>query len=397
MGNQPDITFPLQNAFLEIMRTEKGMQHKGVDLSSYLLLIDTLRNGYGLNSKEELLFLCKKLWLKPFHLRSNILNEQVLEEILDRHLSIYARQDVPLSPGANTTTPDGRTDSGGDKETDTAVRDTEEGPTDGNPETQKTPEAVPEEEVGELNFYISEIKDDAAATTADNSYNHLFGKKNYSFDNRYLPVSRRFIEQTIRSLRYKVPGAGRATVDIPATVEEVARKGYFDEWKLKEEDGFVTRWTMLIDHEGSMIAFKDLTDAVVESAMTGGVKNEGDVFYFRNYPSEYLFTNPEHTRSVKLRKLITSPARNILIVSDAGAARGYYSEDRVRKVFRLLYQLRAHRIAWLNPLPEQRWKGTSAEKISTYVKMFEPGNDNSDHMGNIIQFFKTKGASNIGQ
>lgn len=397
MDNQRDITFPLQNAFLEIMRTEKGMPHKGVDLSSYLLLIDTLKNGYGLTSKEELLFLCKKLWLKPFHLKSNIMNERVLEEILERHLGVYARLDVPLPGDVKVTNPEGKTITDSGKETNTPVTSTVEEGANGNQEAPKATDTVPEEEVGELNFYISEIKDDAAATTTDNSYNHLFGKKNYSFDNRYLPVSRRFIEQTIRSLRYKVPGAGRATVDIPATVEEVARKGYFDEWKLKEEDGFVTRWTMLIDHEGSMIAFKDLTDAVVESAMTGGVKNEGDVFYFRNYPSEYLFTNPEHTRSVKLRKLITSPARNILIVSDAGAARGYYSEDRVRKVFRLLYQLRSHRIAWLNPLPEQRWKGTSAEKISTYVKMFEPGNDNSDHMGNIIQFFKTKGASNIGQ
>jgi hypothetical protein len=397
MRNQPDITFPLQNAFLEIMRVEKGMPHKGVDLSSYLLLIDTLKNGYGLASREELLFLCKKLWLKPFHLRSNILNEQVLEEILDRHLGIYTRQDMLLPSDkkaakreeANTTTDD--------KGMKTPVTETGKEDSDNNLESEKTTEAVTAEEVGELNFYISEVNDDTGVTATDGNYNHLFRKKNYTFNNRYLPVSRRFIEQTIRSLRYKVPGAGRPTVDIPATVEEVARKAYFDEWKLTEEDGFVTRWTLLIDHEGSMIAFKDLTDAIVESATTGNVKNEGDVFYFRNYPAEYLFTNPEHTRSVKLRKLINSPSRNILIVSDAGAARGYYSEDRVRKVFRLLYQLRSHRIAWLNPLPEPRWKGTSAEKISTYVKMFEPGNDNSDHMGNIIQFFKTKGITIIGQ
>ncbi|MCF6405862.1 hypothetical protein L3C95_23385 [Chitinophaga filiformis] len=397
MSNQPDITFPLQNAFLEIMRIEKGMPHKGVDLSSYLLLIDTLKNGYGLNSREELLFLCKKLWLKPFHLKSNVLNEQVLEEILDRHLGIYAQQDIAVSHDTKAARTEETKTTNSEKEAKAPITETGKDDTGSNQESQKTTETVIAEETGELNFYISEVEDDTAAATTDRNYNHLFRKKNYTFDNRYLPVSRRFIEQTIRSLRYKVPGTGRPTVDIPATVEEVARKGYFNEWKLTEEDGFVTRWTLLIDHEGSMIAFKDLADAVVESATTGNIKNEGDVFYFRNYPSEYLFTNPEHTRSVKLRKLINSPSRNILIISDAGAARGYYSEDRVRKVFRMLYQLRSHRIAWLNPLPEQRWKGTSAEKISSYVKMFEPGNDNSDHMGNIIQFFKTKGISNIGQ
>ncbi|WP_146217444.1 hypothetical protein [Chitinophaga sp. S165] len=379
------------------MRTEKALPQKGVDLSSYLLLIDTLKNGYGLTSKEELLFLCKKLWLKPFHLKSNIMNEQILEEILNRHLGIYAQLDIPVPIDEKSAKKEEKIGSDSSKETKTSAEKPGEEGSEDKKENKKEIENVPDEEAGELNFYISEVKDDTTAATTDNNYNHLFGKKNYTFDNRYLPVSRRFIEQTIRSLRYKVPGAGRATIDIPATVEEVARKGYFNEWKLTEEDGFVTRWTLLIDHEGSMIAFKDLADAVVESATTGSVKNEGDVFYFRNYPSEYLFTNPEHTRSVKLRKLITSPSRNILIVSDAGAARGYYSEDRVRKVFRLLYQLRSHRIAWLNPLPEARWKGTSAEKISRYVKMFEPGNDNSDHMGNIIQFFKTKGVSNIGQ
>jgi hypothetical protein len=397
MQQQPDITFPLQNAFLEIMRVEKGMPHKGVDLSSYLLLVDTLKNGYGLNSKEELLFLCKKLWLKPFHLKSNVMNEQVLEDILERHLAIYSQQDIVLPADAKTGSREGAPVSDIGKDPKTSVSGNgEEGDND-NQEKQKTDETVPVTEVGELNFYISEVKDDTVGTTAGDNYNHLFGKKNYTFDNRYLPVSRRFIEQTIRSLRYKVPGAGRATIDIPATVKEVARKGYFNEWKLAEEDGFVTRWTLLIDHEGSMIAFKDLAEAVVESATTGGMKNEGDVFYFRNYPAEFLFTNPEHTRSIKFRTLITSPSRNILIVSDAGAGRGYYSEERVRKVFRMLYQLRSHRIAWLNPLPKKRWEGTSAEKISKYVKMFEPGNDNSDHMGNIIQFFKTKGVSNVGQ
>ena len=100
--------------------------------------------------------------------------------------------------------------------------------------------------------------------------------------------------------------------------------------------------------------------------------------------------NAEHTESVSLRTFAASKRRNILIVSDAGAARGYLNEDRIQQTYTLLHRLRKHRIAWLNPLPRERWKNTSADIISDFVHMFETGDDNGDDLGNIVRLFKSK-------
>src|SRR5688572_12623320 len=82
MANHIEIELPLYNAFMELMRLEKGQPNKGIDPGSYLQLIDVLHKGYALNSKEELIFFCKKLWLKPFHRGNAAITEQVLENVL---------------------------------------------------------------------------------------------------------------------------------------------------------------------------------------------------------------------------------------------------------------------------------------------------------------------------
>jgi len=44
-----------------------------------------------------------------------------------------------------------------------------------------------------------------------------------------------------------------------------------------------------------------------------------------------------------------------------------------------------HRIAWLNPMPAERWKGTSAEDIAQRVAMFEM---NEGGIKNAVDYLK---------
>jgi uncharacterized protein len=221
-------------------------------------------------------------------------------------------------------------------------------------------------------------------------YSHYFNDKKFKFNYTYLTISPRFIEQTIRSLRYKVKGTGKPVLDVEATVKDVGSKGFFDKWMLSEEEDHVTRWTLLFDREGSMVAFHGFQDVLANAALKGTIKNEGDLFYFRNVASEFLYTNTHRTRSAPFEEIAYGPARNILIVSDAGAARGTFNEDRIKNTYTMLYHLRKHRVAWLNPMPRERWKNSSASIISEFVSMFEPGNDYSDDLGNIVRLFKSK-------
>jgi uncharacterized protein with von Willebrand factor type A (vWA) domain len=61
-----------------------------------------------------------------------------------------------------------------------------------------------------------------------------------------------------------------------------------------------------------------------------------------------------------------------LIVCVAGAARRRHELDRVLATLECLDTLRAVTpyVAWLNPMPEVRWRSTSAEVIERQVAMF---------------------------
>lgn len=389
MMAEENIQIPLFETFLELMQLEKDQPHKSVEPDSYLLLIDRLRKGYMLNSRDELLFFCKKLWLKPFHLNSSVINEKVLETVLFKNLDMYAKPEEKAD-----TTPSAK-----DKKSDTKKESNKKQREDDTPVENDLPAPGQEEEpikaaapqIAEKISLVLSIEETASGNRiASQDYSTLFNDKNYRFNYEYLPVSRRFIEQTVRSLRYRLKGIGRPLIDIEATVKDTATKGYFENWTVREEDGFVTRWTLLMDQEGSMIAFHSLQEAIIEAALNGTIKNEGDVFYFRNVVTGFLYTNSFRTRSVPISELASGPGRNILIVSDAGAARGYRNLDRVQDTYTMLYELRKHRIAWLNPLPRERWSNTSAEDISSFVSMFETGDDYADNLGNIVQLFKSK-------
>jgi uncharacterized protein with von Willebrand factor type A (vWA) domain len=54
------------------------------------------------------------------------------------------------------------------------------------------------------------------------------------------------------------------------------------------------------------------------------------------------------------------------VVGDAGATRGHLDSERVRQVRTFLQDTRVafQPVAWLNPMPEPRWRGTTAERIA---------------------------------
>ena len=62
-----------------------------------------------------------------------------------------------------------------------------------------------------------------------------------------------------------------------------------------------------------------------------------------------------------------------LIFSDGGALRGGFNKERIRATKQFLVQLqqKVNSIVWLNPLPLERWQGTTAGAIARIVPMRE--------------------------
>ena len=97
-GSRRPSKYPLLEVFQELRQLESQMQHQSADTESYLELVDMLRKGYFLQSREQLYFLCEKLWLKPFHNDRYPVNARILRQLIDKALLTYAEQG-PTSPG----------------------------------------------------------------------------------------------------------------------------------------------------------------------------------------------------------------------------------------------------------------------------------------------------------
>ncbi len=77
----------------------------------------------------------------------------------------------------------------------------------------------------------------------------------------------------------------------------------------------------------------------------------------------------------------------VMVLSDAGAARGSYNERRIEQTERFLEHLRQHVrfIAWLNPMPRARWMGTTASEVMSFVPMFDISRHGLDQAINVLR------------
>jgi uncharacterized protein with von Willebrand factor type A (vWA) domain len=82
-----------------------------------------------------------------------------------------------------------------------------------------------------------------------------------------------------------------------------------------------------------------------------------------------------------------SPDSSVLLVSDAGAARGYRTMTRIRTTTELIVRLKrlTTLIAWLNPMPKPRWRSTSAQFIGRLVPMFQMNNDGFSNAVDVLR------------
>jgi uncharacterized protein with von Willebrand factor type A (vWA) domain len=146
---------------------------------------------------------------------------------------------------------------------------------------------------------------------------------------------------------------------------------------------------LFIDQGGSMVPFHRFTRDMVETACYESTLEQVYVFYFHNVPAEHVYLDPYRTKPIELRQALAqcSDDMSVLIVSEAGAARGYRRRERIRDTTAFLSQLgrRTSLVAWLNPMPVDRWPGTSAQIIAYLAPMFQMGPDGFSNAIDIVR------------
>ncbi|KRB42989.1 hypothetical protein [Terrabacter sp. Root181] len=192
----------------------------------------------------------------------------------------------------------------------------------------------------------------------------------------YVPVTKRQMKQSWRSFRHAARSGPMVELDVEATVRLVGDTGVLVEPVKVARRVNLARLLVLVDDGGSMVPFRGIADRLIETARRGGRFGQSGVFYFHNCPGVHLYTDSHRQWAVPFDEAIApwvSDRTGVLFFSDGGAARGGRSLERFGETVSSLTRLRQRidRIAWINPMPKERWRGTTAADIATQVAMFE--------------------------
>lgn len=207
----------------------------------------------------------------------------------------------------------------------------------------------------------------------------------------YYPISRRSMVYSWRYLRRPVADGALDVLDEEATIEQATRQGFYLAPVYRRREQNHAHLLLLVDQNGSMTPFHRFTRDLVETARDESSlqAEKVNVFYFHNVPATSVYQDFYLTEPIALKKVLATcdQETSILIVSDAGAARGYRKLERIRTTTSFLFQLKRYTtlIAWLNPMPEERWIGSSAEIIANLVPMYQMDNDGLSNAIDIVR------------
>jgi uncharacterized protein with von Willebrand factor type A (vWA) domain len=207
----------------------------------------------------------------------------------------------------------------------------------------------------------------------------------------YYPISRRSMVYNWRYLRRPVSDGPLDVLDVDATIEQATRQGFYLAPIYRRRERNHAHLLLFLDQNGSMTPFHRFTRDLVETALYESdlQQKKVNVVYFHNVPATSVYKDLYLTEPIALQTVLAScdNQTSILIVSDAGAARGYRELKRIRATISCLFQLKRQTslIAWLNPMPEERWIGSSAEIIANLVPMYQMDNNGLSNAIDIVR------------
>ena len=157
----------------------------------------------------------------------------------------------------------------------------------------------------------------------------------------------------------------RTEFDLDATVASYLRRGVLHEPVLRARRTNAARLLILADASPSMAPWYPFLSTLAESLRLSRLPG-GELWYYANLPRRTLFDEPSFANGRSTEKILRRFANaGLLIISDAGAARGGRHRLRSKQTRAFLDEMtRAMRaVAWVNPMPRERWSGTTAELI----------------------------------
>lgn len=416
---------PLKNLFSQLQKA--GL---AIGLSEYQLLLKALQGGYGLQSRSELKQLCQMLWAKSSEEKS-LLNyhfDQMIMQIPDNNpesniqpwlevitkiititaslllgisstaaLAHYAKKyaKLPEPPVLVQPSPNDSSAIKYDKNFKLLWWITfgiiSIGTSAGiawliDKLILKQLQASPKQPSPQnLSNITPTIDDEIVAAQASQSIASQSLATYFLLNGDYLPITQRQMSRSWRYLSRPIREGVPTELDIDATIQQMSHYGILLNPVLVPPRVNRAALLIMIDHDGSMIPFHSLAERLILTAKRGSRLGQLGVYYFHNCPGsdwqsseDYLLysdiSNPGSAHSISnVLARFTSPQLGVLIISDAGAARGGYNSYRIEQTqsFLKILKQRVRNLAWINPLPRSRWLDTTAAAIAEDIPMFE--------------------------
>lgn len=158
----------------------------------------------------------------------------------------------------------------------------------------------------------------------------------------------------------------RTEMDVAATLRERCRRGLLCRPVCRPRRSNSARLLILADASPSMDPWRPFLATLAESLPLGRLAR-AEVRYFSNQPRRQLYATPGLTEPEARDDVLRRHAgAALLVVSDAGSARGALNRRRALQTADFLDEARRHFPAtvWLNPMPKRRWAGTTAGLIA---------------------------------
>jgi len=343
---------------LPLLELFNRLREHGLPLGveEYMTVLRALRAGFGVGDHRALEQLCCTVWVKSEE--EARLFHRLFEQMLAQSVARPREPALPETPQPPPETP---------------VAPSAEAPASETAQPVSPPTA-PIAPPG-LTLEMDEPAQVVQAVRRSARDDLEMGHPRFSLLTEYFPVTRRQMKQSWRHLRRPVREGPPEELDVRATIEKIGREGILLELVLVPRRSNRAELVLLIDQDGSMVPFHTLSRQLVETARRGGRLGRAGVYYFHDYPDSYLYRDPARLKAQSIPEALAAIGERaaVLIVSDAGAARGNFDPERLEQTRAFVQQLKqsVRRYAWLNPMPNTRWPGTTAGEIARLVPMFE--------------------------
>ncbi|MEM7374265.1 MAG: hypothetical protein AAF587_37065 [Bacteroidota bacterium] len=350
-------------------------------IGEYQLLLQALEQQQGMTDAQSLLRLCETIWINNREDREvlkEMLQELMAEEVklieaMERKKAAEEKRRRDIEEASRRAEEEEKNKQEKQKEGDQEIKNqgTDPKADPKEEELSRKDRQIPSDQEEEVGVVLHVPIDEQAEGHTSEEETEAF-----ILTDTYLPISIREMKQIWRNLRHFASGGESEEINIPATVKAFARDGIVLDPIFQSDRINKIQLMLLVDQDRSMVGFHRLTRSLVEAAKEGGGHSHASVYYFKQCPEDHLYTMSNHLQHEALGRIYsqTSPLHTVvMILSDAGAASGEYSTERIAQTQLFLNRLKQHvaRVSWLNPMPRHRWAGTSAFLIADMVPMFE--------------------------